>query len=91
MPSARKTSLENVRVRPNDALALNLRRRKGFGSNDVNGQLKPVAAAASSQRHSYAGTGIAGLVGVKAGGGGENGFEVVREEEVDEEESGESI
>ena len=91
MPSARKTSLENVRVRPNDDLALNLRRRKGFGSNDVNGQIKPVAAA-SSQRHSYAGTGIEGLVGVKAGGGnGENGFDVVREEEVDEEESGESI
>ena len=90
MPSARKTSLENVRVRPNDDLALNLRRRKGFGSNDVNGQIKPVAAA-SSQRHSYAGTGIEGL-GVKAGGGnGENGFDVVREEEVDEEESGESI
>ena len=86
MPIARKTSLENVRVRPNDDLALNLRRKKGFGSNDVNGQIKPVAAT-SSKRHSYAGTGIAGI-GVK---NGENGFDAVQEEEVDEEVSGDWI
>ena len=89
MPMARKTSLENVRVRPNDDLALNIRRKKDFASKEVNGQIKPVAAAASSpKRHSYAGTGIAGI-GVKASsGGGENGFDVVQEEEVDEEEPG---
>ena len=82
MPTARKTSLENVRVRPNDDLALNLRRKKGFGGSDVNGQMNP-AAATVSKRYSYAGAGVAGI-GVKTSGG-QNGIDVVQEEEVPEE------
>ena len=90
MPTARKTSLENVRVRPNDDLALNLRRKKGFGGSDVNGQMNP-AAATVSKRYSYAGAGVAGI-GVKTSSG-QNGIDVVKEEEVpeDEESSGDRI
>ena len=59
----RKTSLENVRVMPNDDLALNLRRKKTYGSDQ-----KAAAAPTSTgnQRYSYAGTSGSGGIGVKA-------------------------
>ena len=76
---ARKTSLENVRVRPNDDLALNLRRKKKGGDGGGSGG----SATSQQQRYSYAGAGLAGIagIGVNVIGGGENGFGAVQEEE----------